>query len=199
MKEKTIVRGLTAVRSESAPTAALAEQLETRARDYLRRCHDTAPSVERHTIWSRLYAASERLSMAVREGDVADAVIEIGSNLLGCEEIVIVQLHAETKLMSFLASVGVSATQRYALASKFTQIAAEIRRGQARIVDKRVAGDEFLASIGVSALVPLSQGQKAGGAIVFFNLLPQRKSFDSGDRELLGLLSVYVGPSLFGI
>jgi|HubBroStandDraft_1064217.scaffolds.fasta_scaffold100295_2 hypothetical protein len=199
MKEKTIVRGQTAVRSESTATAALREQLETRARDYLRRCHDTAPSVERHTIWSRLYAASERLSIAVREGDVADAVIEIGSNLLGCEEIVIVQLHAETKLMSFLASVGVSATQRYALASKFNQIAAEIRRGQARIVDKRVAGDEFLASIGVSALVPLSQGQKAGGAIVFFNLLPQRKSFDSGDRELLGLLSVYVGPSLFGI
>jgi hypothetical protein len=151
MKEKTIVRGQTAVRSESTATAALREQLETRARDYLRRCHDTAPSVERHTIWSRLYAASERLSIAVREGDVADAVIEIGSNLLGCEEIVIVQLHAETKLMSFLASVGVSATQRYALASKFNQIAAEIRRGQARIVDKRVAGDEFLASIGVSA------------------------------------------------
>jgi hypothetical protein len=117
MKEKTIVRGQTAFKGESAATAALAEQLETRARDYLRRCHDTAPSVERHTIWSRLYAASERLSMAVREGDVADAVIEIGSNLLGCEEIVIVQLHAETKLMSFLASVGVSATQRHARAS----------------------------------------------------------------------------------
>jgi hypothetical protein len=197
MKEKNIVRGQTAVKGESVATAALAEQLETRARDYMRRCHETVPSVERHTIWSRLYAASERLSMAVRDGDVADAVIEIGSNLLGCEEIVVVELHAETKLMSFLDSVGVSATQRHALSSKFHQIAAEIKRGQARIVDKRVAGDEFLASIGVSALAPLSQGQKTG-AIVFFNLLPQRKSFDSGDRELLGLLSVYVGPSLFG-
>jgi hypothetical protein len=198
MKEKTLVRPQTLGKGETTAAAALADQLETRARDYLRRCHDTAPSAERNTIWSRLYAASERLSMAVREGDVADAVIEIGSNLLGCEEIVIVQLHAETKLMSFLASVGVSATQRHAMASKFQQIAAEIKRGQARIVDKRIAGDEFLASIGVSALAPLSQGQKTG-AIVFFNLLPQRKSFDTGDRELLGLLSVYVGPSLFGI
>ena len=199
MREKTITRPQIGGKSESTATAALAEQLETRSRDYLRRCYDTVPSVERHTIWSRLYAASERLSMAVREGDVANAVIEIGSNLLGCEEIAIVQLHAETKLMSFLAAVGISATQRRALASKFDQITAEIKRGQARIVDKRIAGDQFLASIGVSALVPLSQGQKAEGAIVFFSLLPQRKSFDSGDRELLGLLSVYVGPSLFGI
>jgi len=177
----------------------LAEQLQTRSRDYLRRCHETLPSAERHTIWTRLYAASERLSMAVRENNIAEAVIEIGSNLLGCEEMAIVQLHADTKLMTFLAAVGISVRQRQALQSQFSRVAAEINRNQVRLVDKRIAGDEFLAGIGVRALVPLTQGQSAAGAIVFFNLLPQRKSFESGDRELLGLLSVYVGPSLFGL
>ena len=181
------------------PVASLADQIEARSGDYLQRCLKTIPSAERHSIWSRLYAASQSLSQAVRENRVAETVLEIGSNFLGCEEIAILELHADHGRISFLSSVGVTGTHRHAIHTHAERLSAEIHRGQVRIVDERVPGDEFLAGLGITALVPLSQGHTAEGAIVFFNLLPQREGFNSGDRELLGLLSVYGGPSLFGV
>lgn len=183
--------------SNVAEMPGLAEQLETRSEEYLRHCQSTIPSAERHTTWSRLYAASQKLSQAVRENTVADMVLEIASNLMGCEEIAILRLDADYKQISFLSGVGVTAKHRHALLGHAEQLVAEIQRGQVRVVDSKVPADEFLASLGITALVPLSQGHDAEGAIVFFNLLPQRQGFDSRDRELMGLFAIYVGPSLF--
>jgi hypothetical protein len=179
------------------PANGLAEQLEVRSEEYLCYCQSTLPSAERHTTWSRLYAASQKLSQAVRENTVADMVLEIASNFMGCEEVAILRLDADYKQISFLSGVGVTGKHRHALQSHTEQLIAEIQRGQVRIVNNKVPGDELLASLGITGLIPLSQGHDAEGAIVFFNLLPQRQGFDSRDRELMGLLAIYVGPSLF--
>jgi len=181
--------------------AAIAEMLETRSREYLQHCLKTSPNLDRHTVWSRLYAVTQRLKEAVLSGgseSVADAVIEIGSNLLGCEEMAVVALPGIGSPPSIISSVGLTAVSRQTLKTNGSAIAKEIRRGQVRIVDKRLPGDEFLASVGITALVPLAQGHIAEGAIVFFSLLPQRQGFDSRDREILGLLAAY-GPSLFNL
>jgi len=174
-------------------------QLEARSESYLQQCLKILPSEERHTIWSRLYATSQRLRQALDENGVANAVLEIGSNLLGCEEMAVVELQAKGAPVSILASVGITEAQRRALLKHAAKISSEVADGRVRILDRRLAADEFLASLGITALVPLSQGATVNGAIVMFNLLPQRKGFESGDRELLGLLSVYVGPGLFGL
>jgi len=181
--------------------AALAEVLDKRSREYLQHCLKTSPAAERHTIWSRLYAVTQRLKLAVLSGgaeSIADAVVEIGSNLLGCEEMAVVSLQSMGHPPTIISSVGLTAVSRQTLKNSGSGIAKEIRRGQVRIVDKRVPGDEFLASVGITALVPLAQGHIAEGAILFFSLLPQRQGFDSRDREILGLLAAY-GPSLFSI
>jgi hypothetical protein len=184
---------------ERKPVSSLITQLEARSDNYLEQCLRILPSGERHTVWSRLYAASERLRQALDENGVADAVLEIGSNLLGCEEMAVVELHAKGASVSILASVGITEAQRSALVKHAAKISSETADGRVRIVDKRLAADEFLANLGITALVPLSQSTTVNGAIIMFNLLPQRKGFESGDRELLGLLSVYVGPGLFGL
>lgn len=189
------------IQVDKKAAASLAELLDARSRQYLDHCLKTSPSAERHTIWSRLYAVTQRLKLAVLAGgqdSIADAVIEIGSNMMGCEEMAVLELDTEFGDLSILTSVGLSVLQRQTLKSQAKKISAEINRGQVRIVDRRVPSDEFLASIGVTALVPLTQAQSTEGAIVFFSLLPQRKGFDSRDRELLGLLAAY-GPSLFGL
>jgi len=181
--------------------AALAEVLDKRSREYLQHCLKTSPAAERHTIWSRLYAVTQRLKLAVLSGgaeSIADAVVEIGSNILGCEEMAVVSLQSMGHPPTIISSVGLTAVSRQTLKNSGSGIAKEIRRGQVRIVDKRVPGDEFLASVGITALVPLAQGHIAEGAILFFSLLPQRQGFDSRDREILGLLAAY-GPSLFSI
>jgi hypothetical protein len=182
---------------------ALADQLEERARVYLSQCSKTMPNAERDTTWSQLYAGAHRLRLAVLASGgnriaVADAVLEIGSNLLGCEEIAVLKLDADDPQFSILASIGITAEHRNTLNTHTAKIWAEINRGQVSIVDKNSSADQFLASLGITALVPLTPPHNADGAIVFFNLLPQRHRFDSGDREILGLLSVYVGPCLFG-
>jgi hypothetical protein len=183
--------------------AALADQLEERSRDYLRHCSETIPASDRDTTWSRLYAATHRLRLAVlslgaNNIAVADAVLEIGSNLMGCEEIAVVELDPDHKSITILTSVGITAEQRHALNTHAAKFSAEVSRGQVCLVDKKNAADQFLASLGITALVPLSPSQSVEGAIVFFNLLSHRHGFDSVDRELLGLLSIYVGPCLFG-
>jgi len=183
--------------------ASLVDQLEERARAYLSQCSQTLPYAENDTTWSQLYAATHRLRLAVLASGgnriaVADAVLEIGSNLLGCEEIAVLKLHEDNPNMSILASVGITAEHRQALHVHAGKIWAEILRGQVIIVDNSALKDYFLANLGISALVPLTPPHAAKGAIVFFNLLPHRQGFSSRDRELLGLLSVYVGPCLFG-
>jgi hypothetical protein len=201
MNPKTLGNTLVSAAADQKSAAALAEALETRSREYLQHCLKTSPELDRHTVWSRLYAVTQRLKQAVLSGgreSVADAVIEIGSNLLGCEEMAVLTLHGIGSPPVIVSSVGLTAVSRQTLKASGSSIAKEIRRGQVRIVDKRVPGDEFLSSVGITALVPLAQGHIAEGAIVFFSLLPQRQGFDSRDREILGLLAAY-GPSLFSL
>jgi hypothetical protein len=56
--------------------------------------------------------------------------------------------------------------------------------------------DPFLSSLGITAFVPFSLDLTTKGGIVLFDLLPQRESLDSSDRELLKLLGAYAGPCL---
>src|SRR5258708_18882275 len=74
--------------------ASLAELLDGRSREYLQHCLKTTPAAERHTIWSRLFAVTQRLKLAVQDGgksSVSDAIIEIGSNLLACEKMAVLE------------------------------------------------------------------------------------------------------------
>jgi hypothetical protein len=53
-----------------------------------------------------------------------------------------------------------------------------------------------LSSLGISARIPFWLDSATKGAIVFFDLLPQRNGLDAVDRELLQLLCAYTGPCL---
>src|ERR1700719_3124888 len=97
---------------------SLAELLDARSREYLKHCLDTNPSADRHTVWSRLYAVTQRLKLAVLAGGrshICDAVIEIGSNLLGCEEMAVLEVDTEYADISIVTSVGLTAVDRQTL------------------------------------------------------------------------------------
>lgn len=127
----------------------------------------------------------------------ASAVIEIASNLMACEEVAILQVTPNHHELSVLSSVGLSDRQRRALESHAAQLAAEIDKERVFMAREMGRDDTLFASLGIQAFVPLCQNRKAQGAIVFFNLLPQRNSFQPGDRELLDLFWAYAGPCLF--
>jgi hypothetical protein len=175
----------------------LEDVLESRAEEYLQLCWEIPTESEKHAVATKLYAACRRLSAAVKEKDAATAVLEIASNLMACEEMAILQMKTNSKELSFIDSVGLSEKQRGSLKGSAGRISAEIDRGRVYMAGENEKGDELLASLGIQAFVPLWQNRKTKGAIVFFNLLPQRNGFEPGDRELLDLFSVYAGPCLF--
>src|SRR5260221_8451281 len=75
--------------------ASLAELLDGRSREYLQHCLKTTPAAERHTIWSRLFAVTQRLKLAVQDcgkRSVSGAIIEIASNLLASEEMAVLEM-----------------------------------------------------------------------------------------------------------
>lgn len=176
--------------------AALEQALDHCSRSCLDKCLPILPAEDTHFVWLRLYAASERLKMAVREGGVAEAILEIGSNLLGCEEMAILELHWPFRL-GFLAGAGITPGHEQNLAANGEAIAAAIAEDQVTMVQRDRPYGQLWRTLGITAFVPIWHERRPRGAIVFFRLLSQRSGFDSSDRELMLLLSIFSGPLLF--
>lgn len=124
------------------------------------------------------------------------ALLEIGSNLIGCEQMAILEIQ-KNSVLSLLASFGLAESQLQALVSNTERIATEIKNGQITIIGADSARNELWSELGVTAFVPVWYRGKPRGAIAFFKLLPQRDHFDVSDRNLLQMLSIFSGPSLF--
>ncbi|MGB8132254.1 MAG: hypothetical protein WCG81_20880 [Candidatus Angelobacter sp.] len=150
---------------------------------------------EDKAVRAKLYAAAKALQQAVRQNMVADAIFEIGSNLMGCEQIALLVTCQQQDRIALLGSVGVNPEQLET-----------IRRNAKRIIEEAPADSiyiktgvddhSFLSSLGITARIPVRLDSTRKGAIVLFDLLPQRTGLDSGDRELLKLLCAYAGPCL---
>ena len=172
----------------------LEQALDRCAAHCLNGCLETAPGDQTNSAWLKLYAASERLRIAVREHDVLQALLEIGSNLMACEEMAVIAVQKDGHV-SVLASSGLTEHRAEVLIAKAEQIAAEIGRGQITIVNG--FGNAVWSELGVTAFVPVWHKSEPRGALIFYKLLPQRTGFDAADYELLQLLSIYSGACLF--
>ena len=145
---------------------------------------------------AKLYAGAKRLHQAVKEGAVADAIVEIGSNLMGCEQMALLIMREQWDHITFLNSVGLDLKRIEAMRMNAKGIIEEAPADDIYIKGEAKNPDLFLSSLGVTAYVPFWMDHTTKGAIVFFDLLPQRNGLDSGDRELLKLLCAYAGPCL---
>jgi hypothetical protein len=146
-------------------------------------------------VMSKLYAAVKVLQQAVGKGAAADAIFEIGSNLIGCEQVALLVTSEQQDQVAFIGSAGFDPEKLEAL-----------RRNAMRIIEENPTdsiyiqtGAEdrcFLSSLGITARIRFRLNREMTGAIVLFDLLPQRSGLDSGDRELLKLLGTFAGPCL---
>jgi len=92
---------------------ALVQALERCAAAYRNRCLSELDGEYPSPMWVRLYSATERLKQAVCKNtvcktNVARTLLKIGSNLMGCNDMAIVELHADSCL-SLLAGSGMTA------------------------------------------------------------------------------------------
>lgn len=163
---------------------------------YRERCSQLPLNDRKQTALARLYAGARRLREAVQEGSVAEAIVEIGSNLMGCEKMALFLLPEHWNRVFLLSSVGLSLEQIQAMHMNAKGIIEEAPADDIYIESETKKPDSFLSSLGVTAYVPFRLDDATKGAIVFFDLLPQRNGLDMTDRELLKLLSTYAGRCL---
>jgi hypothetical protein len=177
-------------------SASLERDLQDLSVRYRRQCSELPLPHKEQLALAKLYAGARRLCQALREGAVADAIVEIGSNLMGCEQMALLILRDHWTSVAFLGSVGLDLTQLEAMRMNAREIIKEAPEDDIYIESDSEKPDQFLSSLGITAYVPLWLDSTTRGAIVFFNLLPQRNGLDSADRELLRLLCAYAGPCL---
>jgi len=176
--------------------ARLEQHLEDLSAQYLQEFGETSLDDGKLVTIAKLYAGAKRLHEAVKEGAVADAIVEIGSNLIGCEQMALVVARGERNKVAFIGAAGLNQGQLHSMDRNARTIIEEARTDAIYMSGDGEEPDPFLSSLGITAFVPFSLDFTTKGAIVLFDLLPQREGLDSSDRELLKLLCAYAGPCL---
>ncbi len=184
--------------SITAPLASLADleiNLGSISLQYMRQSIELPLNHEKQTVLARLYSAANTLQQAVREGIVENAIFEISSNLIGCEQVALLVMSKSQDHVDCVGSAEFNPKQLDTL-----------RRNAKRIIEEAPVDSifietadkdrSFLSSLGITARIPICLDSATKGAIIFFDLLPQRNGLDAGDRELLKLLCDYTGPCL---
>jgi len=135
---------------------------------------------------ARLYAASYQLHATVQRREVLQAIEEIVINLIGSEELAIVD---GTAYKTPLVAVGVNADRlalldptRGALGHSLTTLTPVLAMND---------------QAGVRASIPLVAGNRVLAIILIFGLLPQKPALDAFDRELLELVATHAATALY--
>ncbi len=176
---------------------ALVQALERCAAAYRNRCLNDSCGEHPNQMWVRLYSAAERLKQAVCRNNAAQTILEIGSDLMGCADIAILELHGDSTL-SLLSGSGMNARREQELSTNAGAFASAIEKRQISIVNTDTPYNELWSELGIAAFVPMWHDNTPRGAIIFYRFLSAQSDLDLADRELLRLLSLFAGPALFG-
>jgi hypothetical protein len=147
----------------------------------------------------RLEAAQKRLRESVDQADAIEAIREIVTNLLGCEEIGLFTVSDGNEQGSsrLLWSFGIDPKCHQTL-DAFGQ--SELRRvlqGELHIARVAHDGHGNHENRPLRAFVPICLHGRTVAVLVMLKLLPQKLGFDEADIKLVNLLSSEAGQSLF--
>lgn len=142
-------------------------------------------------------AARKRLRESTDQSDACEAIREIVSNLLGCEEMALFQLDRKQGRFSLIWSFGIEA-RTFHLPKVFVESALPgVMDGDAYIDDG--LSDAEMGGHGekASAFVPIKYRGETAGVLALLRLLPQKGKIDELDRGLFEVLSREAGKPLF--
>jgi len=143
----------------------------------------------------RLKAAQTRLRESVSEADALEAIREIVTNLLGCEEIGLFKLEEGQSGLHW--SLGIDAERHGTLDSFQESELQQALRGELQVV--QTAGEGHTQGRApIRVFVPIHANGRTAAVLVMLKLLPQKVDFDESDLRLVKLLSEEAGRALFG-
>lgn len=157
------------------------------AEDAARGFEDRFAEVEQQNAnLARLYAASYQLHATVHRGEVVQAIQEIVVNLIGSEELAILEGGASLKP---LATMGVDAGRLDALDTTAGALGRSLATRTPVLCEPDASG--------LQASIPLVIGDRTLAVILIFGLLPQKTELDAFDRELLDLVATHAATALY--
>lgn len=145
---------------------------------------------------ANLYVASYRLHSTLDREEVLATIQEIIANLIGSEEITILELDEEGNALSLVACFGVE-RQRYERIPLGTGIIGKAASTGETFVAESRSGSGDPDEPTLTACIPLAVDGKVTGAIAIFRLLPQKNGFEDLDRELFDLLATQSATALY--
>jgi hypothetical protein len=144
----------------------------------------------------RLEAARRRLRESVGQADTIEAIREIVTNLLGCEEIGLFTV--EQGNSALLWSFGIDPRRHGTLDALFKEAALHrVLQGEVHVAQVACEGQPHDASSALRAFVPIRRNGHTAAVLVMLKLLPQKLGFDEADINLVKLLSDESGRTLF--
>lgn len=135
---------------------------------------------------ARLYAASYQLHATVHRQEVVQAIQEIVVNLIGSEELAILEGGATLKP---LATMGIDAERIEALDTTAGALGRSLATRTPVLCEPDAAG--------IQASIPLVIGNRTLAVVLIFGLLPQKAELDAFDRELLDLVATHAATALY--
>lgn len=144
---------------------------------------------QQHTNLANLYVASYQLHGTVDRDAVVASLQEIVINLVGSEELLIVERDLDSGEPRVLASFGLDAT---AYDPARGVIGTCLQSGE-----RWISGDSPATEQNLTACIPLKLDAEVSGAIAIFRLLEHKTELQPVDFELFDLLATQAATALF--
>ncbi|HYH97914.1 GAF domain-containing protein [Hyalangium sp.] len=132
-------------------------------------------------------AALQRLKDS-RPGEVLEVVGEIVSQLMGCEEYVLLEVDAYGEHFVPASAMGLTAERLEALSVPQGIIGQVARHGVPYVIGRTSSVGAGAHEVGLTACIPLLMGRQVRGVLALFRMLPQKRGLTDEDLELLDLL-----------
>lgn len=143
----------------------------------------------------RLEAAQGRLRESVGQADTLEAIREIVTNLLGCEEIGLFTVGRANS--GLLWSFGIDPRQHESLDAFDQTVLHRVLQGEFHVARVAHEGQSDQENPPLRVFVPIRRNGCTVAVLVMLKLLPQKISFDEADINLVKLLSDETGRTLF--
>jgi GAF domain len=143
-------------------------------------------------------AARKRLRECTDQRDACEAIREIVSNLLGCEEMALFQFDRQQKKFSLIWSFGINQKTPHLEEMLREPALSAVIAGRAHIGNGDSEAQNPSQGETARAFVPIEFRGETAAVLVLLRLLPQKAKIDELDRELFAVLSREAGNALFG-
>jgi len=145
---------------------------------------------------SNLYVATLRVHGSIGHSEVLAAIHEIIINLVGCEELAVLETDPDGSALSLASSVGIEPgpLQRIPLGAGI--IGACARSGRPYIDGESLAPDRAPSEANLTACIPLTVDGVVTGAVALFRLLGHKAKLQPIDHELFALIGTHAAMAL---